>query len=461
MEDSPIDSSEEALSMIMMKLLESCFVKKPFQQLPPHRVKQQLPPHRVKQQVTTENTPTLQEEELQRTQEEELQQPQEEQPKSFGDDMYTPEPPEEDDNLVQEKEEDKNTMQLYQDEMYTPTGDDEVPNENIANEDKGIENNDNQNTISLAKNPNSFEGIETVLHVKNIHSHRDVWSPIVLKDNRIATVGSDGSISIIEVDYERKTFIQVISKKAEQNGLILSICELDDGRLVTASGNMNIHVWKVSQKELILLRKLKVSSNFAPFWKVIKLTKNRFASCSIGGSIAIWDANNYKEITILTSSASIYNIIQLNNKEILVSSCGKPAIDFWDLTGYKRIKSIKKVYAAENSHMIEIQSGCIAVSSYSSNFPIVIIDPVSYSIIYEIRDIDYIKANSSLITWDEHSFVFIKGGYFIQFSTSTYEIIYKTKLDSQLEGYGGMTVVNNKYLIVQNNWKGISILKPY
>lgn len=445
MEDSPMDSSEEALSMIMMKLLEGCFVKK--------QSFQQLPPHRVKQQATVDSAPPPQ-----TPQTEELKQTQEEQPKTFGDDMYTPEPPDEDDNLAQEKEEDKNTMQLFQDEMYTPTGDDdEQLNENIETG----ENNDNQNTISLNKKPNSLEGIETVFHIKNIHSHRDVWSPIVLKDNRIATVASDGSISIIEVDYEKRTFIQVVSKKAEQNSLILSICELDDGRLVTASGNVNIKVWKFFQKDLILLKTLQVSTIFAPFWKVIKLTKNRFASCSIGGAIAIWNADNYKEITVLTSSASVNNIIQLNGKEILVSSCGKPAIDFWDLTTYKRIKTIKNVHAVENSHMIELQSGCIAVSAYSSNFPIVIIDPVSYTIIHEIIDKDYIKANSSLMTWTDHSFMFIKGGYFIQFSTSTYEVLYKAKLDSQLEGYGGMTVVNDKYLIVQNNWKGISILRPY
>ena len=449
MEDSPIDSSEEALSMIMMKLLEGCFVKK--------QSFQQLPPHRVKQQATVDSAPPPQ-----TPQTEELKQTQEEQKNTFGDDMYTPEPPDEDDNLAQEKEEDKNTMQLFQDEMYTPTGDDdEQINENIGTGVNEIENNDNQNTISLDKKPNSLEGIETVLHIKNIHSHRDVWSPIVLKDNRIATVASDGSISIIEVDYEKQTFIQVVSKKAEQNSLILSICELDDGRLVTTSGNVNIKVWKIFQKDLAPLKTLQVSTIFAPFWKVIKLTKNRIASCSIGGAIAIWNTDNYKEITVLTSSASVYNIIQLSGKEILVSSCGKPAIDFWDLTTYKRIKTIKNVHAVENSHMIELQSGCIAVSAYSTKFPIVIIDPVSYTIIHEIIDKDYIKANSTLMTWDNHSFMFIKGGYFIQFSTSTYEVLYKTKLDSQLEGYGGMTVVNNKYLIVQNNWKGISILRPY
>ena len=450
MEDSPIDSSEEVLSMIMMKLLEGCFAKK--------QSFQQLPPHRVKQQATADSAPPPQTPQVPQT--EELKQTQEEQPKIFEDDMYTPEPPDEDDNLAQEKEEDKNTMQLFQDEMYTPTGDDdEQPNENIETGENEIENNDNQNTITLNKKPNSLEGIETVLHIKNIHSHRDVWSPIVLKDNRIATVASDGSISIIEVDYEKQTFIQVVSKKAEQNSLI-SICELDDGRLVTASGNV-IKVWRIINKDLVPLKTLQVSTIFAPFWKVIKLTKNRFASCSIGGAIAIWNAENYKEITVLTSSASVYNIIQLNGKEILVSSCGKPAIDFWDLTTYKRIKTIKNVHAVENSHMVELQSGCIAISAYSSNYPIVIIDPVSYTIIHEIIDKDYIKVNSSLMTWCDHSFMFIKGGYFIQFSTSTYEVLYKTKLDSQLEGYGGMTVVNDKYLIVQNNWKGISVLRPY
>ena len=225
MEDSLINSSEEALSIIMMKLLDCCLAKKPFQQVPPHRVKQQ-------ESDEIKPTPESKEPETQ------------EQPKSFGDDMYTPEPPDDDDNLDQEKEEDaKNTILLFKDEMYTPTGDDQEPNENIGTEENEIENNDNQNTISLTKKPNNFGGIEIVLHIKNLHSHHDVWSPIVLKDNKIATVGSDGFISISKVDYKKKTSVQVISKKAEQNSVIQSICELDDGRLITASGDMTIKVW--------------------------------------------------------------------------------------------------------------------------------------------------------------------------------------------------------------------------
>ena len=441
-----VSSSEESLSMVMMKILESCFPN----------ISIIKPPHRTT--TTSHNN----------SEKETLSQPVND---NNDNDMDTPDTPEGEDFAIEEQREDsKNSMQLFQDEMYTPQGDDDDDNEDNNNNDNSNNNKVNSNIKNilhksskiLLKHPFCFNGIEIVLNINNIHSHNDIWSPLILHDKRIATVSSDNSISICEIDYDNKTYIQEIKKTQAHSSSILSICELNDGRLITCSIDMSIKIWNVHQNEIKLLKTLMASSAKSSVWKVITLTHSRFASCSIDGSITIWNSNNYKEINSLSNSSSVYSIIQLTNLEILVSSCGKPSIDFWDLTTYKKLKSIKNIHAVENSHMIELQSGCIAISSYSSNFPIVIIDPVSYTIIEEIIDKDYIKSNSSLIPWGDNTFIYIKGNYFVQFSTSNYEIIYKAKLDRKLDGYSGMAVVDkDKYLIIQNDEKGISVLKPY
>ena len=435
-------SSEESLSLVMMKILETCFPNVSITRKPPHRI---TTPHKNPE---TKNPP---------------------QPITDGNDndMETPDTPDGEDFPKEQQEDAKNSMRLFQDEMYTPQGDDDEDNNNNENlnDDNGnsfISNIQRQSSINLLKHHFSFDGIETVLNINNIHSHKDIWSLLVLHDKRIATVSADNSISICRIDYENKTFVQEIKKTNAHSSSVLSICELVDGRLITCSIDRSIKIWSVCQNEIKPLKTVMASSAISSVWKVITLTHSRFASCSIDGSITIWNSNIYKEITSLSNSSSVYNIIQLTNLEILVSSCGKPSIDFWDLTTYKKLKSIKNIHAVENSHMIELQSGCIAISSYSSNFPIVIIDPVSYTIIQEIIDKDYIKSNSSLIPWGDNTFIYIKGNYFVQFSTSNYEIIYKTKLDMKLDGYNGMAVVDkDKYLIIQNNDKGISVLKPY
>ena len=439
-----ISSSEESLSMVMMKILESCFPN----------ISIIKPPHRTT--TTSYNN----------SEKETSSQPVND---NNDNDMDTPDTPDDEGFPIEEQQEDsKNSMQLFQDEMYTPQGDDD----DNDNEDNNNSNNEKANSKinnilhksskNLIKHPFCFNGIELILNIKNIHSHNDIWSPLILHDKRIATVSSDNSISICKIDYNNKTYIQEIKKTQAHSSSIFSICELNDGRLITCSIDMSIKIWNVHQNEIKLLKTLMASSAKSSVWKVITLTHSRFASCSIDGSITIWNSNNYKEIISLSNSSSVYSIIQLTNLEILVSSCGKPSIDFWDLTTYKKLKSIKNIHAVENSHMIELQSGCIAISSYSSNFPIVIIDPVSYTIIEEIMDKDYIKSNSSLIPWGDNTFIYIKGNYFVQFSTSNYEIIYKAKLDMKLDGYSGMAVVGkDKYLIIQNDEKGISVLKPY
>ena len=101
--------------------------------------------------------------------------------------------------------------------------------------------------------------------VKTIIHHTDVTSLIQLKDKRIASCSEDGTIRIFDPsnDYHCDKLIK-INKEG-----IKSICELDDGTIVSCTWDRIIigdHTIKITDRTII--------------YKVITLPDNRIASCT-------------------------------------------------------------------------------------------------------------------------------------------------------------------------------------
>ena len=157
--------------------------------------------------------------------------------------------------------------------------------------------------------------------------------------------------------------------------------------------------------------------------------------------------------------------MKLKQKEILIATTGNPSIDFWDSNNYKKLHSIKGHNAwCLGKKTIELPNGLIAISSCASGSPLLIIDPLSYSIIKEIKEQEYITGNSSLCVLDPYSFVYVYDGKVLQISIGNeYRILYKTNAEQQLHGeYGLISVKGGEYLIVVNNSKtGFEVVKPY
>ena len=174
-----ISSSEESLSIVMMKILETCFPN----------ISIIKPPHRT---ATTFHNNS------------EKETPSQPVNDNNDNDMDTPDTPDGEEFPIEEQQEDsKNSMQLFQDEMYTPQGDDDdysyYPTDEIVANSK-INNILHKSSKNLIKHSFCFNGIELILNINNIHSHNDIWSPLILHDKRIGTVSSDNSISICKID---------------------------------------------------------------------------------------------------------------------------------------------------------------------------------------------------------------------------------------------------------------------
>ena len=142
--------------------------------------------------------------------------------------------------------------------------------------------------------PSIIQGLQHEIQINNIHSN-SLYSPLILSDKRIATCSSDHSISVISIDYNKKTYVQDIKKIDAHNNMIFGICEILNKRLVSSFNDKTIKIWEITKNDLILLSTLNNHSNYV--YRVINLTHNKFASCSTDNSVKIWSINfPYPEI---------------------------------------------------------------------------------------------------------------------------------------------------------------------
>ena len=306
----------------------------------------------------------------------------------------------------------------------------------------------------------AIRGVEHIIHINNI-AEGYVYSLLELHDKRIATGSQNGTISICAIDYEEETWSQAIKLENAHKGFIFSLCELKDNVLLSCSNDSVVKMWKISESELTLMKELNIHSSTT--WKIITLTDNRWATCSTDRTVKILSQEEpYDTLSSLVHSDCVYSIVQLKNKETLVTSCGATSIDFWDLKEYQKEYTLKGIYSRGANHMIELQNGFIAVSSEKHGKPILIIDPIKHAIVKEITEEGYIPHSSPLCAWGDMSFFYAGSGCLLQVSVPSYKVIFKSNSETQLRGNSGIIATNGgKYLIIDNDDNGVEIFEVY
>ena len=299
--------------------------------------------------------------------------------------------------------------------------------------------------------------IEVEMKIEDIHPNSRVLCILILFDKRICT-GGDGSICICSFDIKKKEWNRDIFEENIHYGYVSSLCQVKNNELISSSVDSTIKIWKINNKTKNL-RLITVLRNHKGFiFHVTSLTKNRVASCSSDSSVKIWDNNNNEIITTLHEGKGwIRSILQLKNREILITSNNNPSISFWNLISYERESIFNGYYAFRFSHIIELSNGNIALSSKTEQYPIVIINTITYT----IENIIYAKENeSSLCNINNKSFIYIYFEKLIQLFNDKQLAIFKWITKKELDGYRGIISMNEDNLfIVQNNCDGFSIIK--
>ena len=122
-----------------------------------------------------------------------------------------------------------------------------------------------------------------------------------------------------------------IHKRAHHNNVI-SLCPLSDNKLLSCGSSLvrSIKVWSLSDVDLTLIKE--IEDHTFPVQKVIPLSKGRFASCCWDRTVKIWkDDNTYKCISTLEHGYFVDSIVQLIEKEVLISAYIKN--EFFDCFG--------------------------------------------------------------------------------------------------------------------------------
>ena len=317
----------------------------------------------------------------------------------------------------------------------------------------------NPNNIT---NSGKINTIETIIQsqVLDINEYGCVLSLIETEDKRIASGSKDGIISISSYDVNESTWNIDIQEKKAHNGGIYSLCTLNGNRLLSGGIDYSIKLWTLSNVELTLIKDIKEHTNV--IYKVIPLSKERFASCSIDNTVKIWkDDNTCKCVSTLYHNNSVRSILQLKSKEVLVS-CGwysSTGVSFWNLNTYTQEHNIQGFSVYWSTHMIELSNGNIAISSQNEPYPIVIIDSTLYQVVTMIQLNEYIIGCSSLCIFNEHSFILVYDGKFLQISNKDYSVLFHSKGEIFNGYYGVIPIEGGKYFAIESDGV-ISVIKP-
>ena len=316
--------------------------------------------------------------------------------------------------------------------------------------------------IVYIPNDNETHANVYMFQKENIHS-TFLSALLELTDGKIVTGSEDGKIAVLVIDYVSDN-IKILTTVKAHEGLVKSLCEINnkDFKITLASCSYDeiIKIWSCTGKQLELIQK--ISGHESNIKQLIRLSNQEFASCSSDCTIKIWsNSHPYKEIKTLRHDDWVYTMIKLRERKLILSSCGDKTINFWNLNTFKKEAIIKECLAFFPSEMIEISNGNVAVSSKTNEYPILILDTRNYIIIKKIIFPEFTSSNSTLLFYDDHSFLYVFNGKIIQIAYNDYEIIYHTQKNKILYKCKELICVQGgKYFVMCNDYiKGVSVIR--
>lgn len=176
-----------------------------------------------------------------------------------------------------------------------------------------------------------------IKEIKSINVNSYIYSLLLLFDGRFACGSSSFLIDIYTHDVTLET-----SLKGHRDWVI-SLCQLEDERLVSCSLDLSIRIWDVYTYSCLF----KISSaHCEQINKVIVISENFFASSSQDGTIKLWSLDEpYRNRPIKSISWGYNNIISMlyieEDNYLLFASCD--SLCTWSLSTNQMINSIQGV----------------------------------------------------------------------------------------------------------------------
>ena len=209
-------------------------------------------------------------------------------------------------------------------------------NNNYNNNNNNYNNNNNNNNNILKVNYKKKE-LENHIH-KLIKNSEIVLCLCILNDGRLVSGSYNNSIII----YNKNTFQPDLIIK-EHSGSIFCIFQLNSGELISCSRDKTIKLFNINGVQYKVLQTLFYHNG--PVFKILELKNKGLVSCSDDSSIIFYlkDKKEYKMDYQISTYGRCSSIIQTKDNEICYSLTKDDAICFYNISERKTKKMKNKV----------------------------------------------------------------------------------------------------------------------
>ena len=225
---------------------------------------------------------------------------------------------------------------------------------------------------------------ENMNNIKTLNSNQgDILCLTILDDGRLAAGDSNSNLII----YNKETFNPdiIIKNNLHQLNNVIQLRNKNIACLL--NGNSTLKIIKIKNKkeyEDIQIIEHAVNSTFS---KLIELKNENIITCSYGFKIWKFNINNnkYEKINELEGQF-IYDCLEIKDNEILYGiNIYSDSLIFYNLNKNEKMKTLDNIYLCKNHYgyrMNKLNDNEVAVVG---NSMIYLIDIDNYQIIYEIR----------------------------------------------------------------------------
>ena len=196
---------------------------------------------------------------------------------------------------------------------------------------------------------------------QTITPHNDyIYSLLLLDNSHLVSCSKDKTIKVINL--QDNTIESTINNAHNRD--INYISKLTHSSIVSCSDDKVIKIWNYSNKKFTCVRQIN-NAHSDIINKVISLSKNRIASCSDDCTIKIFDSELNLIKTLNGHSDSVRSIIQMDNKEYLVSVSFDNTMRFWNLKSLNCESIIDGVSSSGSNCMFQYDKDKIFVGGHN------------------------------------------------------------------------------------------------
>ena len=192
-----------------------------------------------------------------------------------------------------------------------------------------------------------LQNIRNSNNIKNffkcINNHSDTINYLgKLKDGRLVSCSDDYTLKI----FKKNTFEIQLSIK-EHSKRVNSFTQINDGRIISCSGDETMKIIKLIKDDIYEIHQTLIGHTNDVF-KIIEIRKNELISISRDKTMKIWILNNENKFECITTlvfenKVSNGNILKLNEKEFVTSSCLDESLTFWNSYNYQNITTLNNI----------------------------------------------------------------------------------------------------------------------